>query len=191
MESSGLARKQRNPLLQKGNIMRKVFIALLVTAGLMAGAMPAQAGTKWQIDVNSVTQKARPKLFAAPKHLLAAPSTKLFKSKTCSAGDTGYRVVVEVDYTVIGGKVDINSVYSQYMHRKLGLWGISDWASSSTDTIQNAGNTWGSLTRNPVAKNNWYPSSPAFTPNGLRAGVLKASGSGTALRSAGCFIALP
>lgn len=169
-------------------VMPKAVIALLVSVGLLFGvSAPANAGTKWTTN-KAVVEQSRPKQFQVKA---AAPSTMLTKNKTCSANNTGYRVRVEVDYVVINGKVDINKLYSQYEHRRLGLWGISDWASSSTDDLVNAGGLWGTITRNPGAKNNWYTASPAFTPNGLKIGVRKASGSDTALSSAGCFISLP
>ena len=168
-------------------LMVFAFIAALFVGGTAAPAQaaPQQSGVKWT-SVQTAGNNSTPKHLSPVK---AAPSTALFKSKTCSAGDTGYRVLVEIDYIVVSGKVDINKVYSQFEHRKLGLWAIEDWASSSTDTVQNAGNTWGSFTRNPGAKNNWYTASPVFTPNGLKAGVLKASGSGTSVGA--CLVALP
>jgi len=165
--------------------MRKLFIAL-VGLSMLGGlfASPAQAAPKHL----SVVQQSGVKWTEAPKHL-SAPSTMLLKSRTCSAADTGYSVTVQIDYVYVSGKVDVNSIYTQYNHRKLGLWTVEDWASSGTVTIQNAGNTWGSFTNNPSAKNRWYSASPAFTPNSMKAGLLKASGSGTSIGS--CLVALP
>lgn len=120
-------------------------------------------------------------LLAGAAVALANPAAAATKTKTCVAGDTGYRMTVTVEYDKANGLVDVHAITEKFEHRIAGLWRTEDWASSSQDWYLVNGGTVKTGSRNPGATYRWVPGAAAQVYDAPVYTRTQATGSGTSI----------